>query len=312
MTELRRDILLPLVVLLAIVVLTSVGAVALQARMAPAIERILAENLYSLEAAETMMVAVCEDPSNQDAENRFKTSLAQATSNVTEKLERESIEVLQKNGPGSFRGDIESKARTLDALVTLSEINRAAVVREDERAQHLGYAGAWAVVFLGAASFGWALIAIGRARRRLIDPLYEIATVLDAVHGGDTYRRCRRMPAPAEVKKIMGGIDELLDARALHAYAQQPSLRATVDRKLLLHFLEKHSGPTWILTSAGAIDAANQAGLALLASDNAEALRHSLAAAVSGQVESKLRCVQLDGTDRYLCEWLPESDRDTV
>lgn len=300
MTELRRDVLLPFIILMAIVVITSAGSVALLGRMAPAIERILAENLYSLEAVEEMMIATCQP--GDDADERFAAALARAQSNVTEDSERAPLEVLSDEGGAALAGDPGARRDALSALLELAEINRAAVVREDQRARRLGYAGAWAVVFLGALSFAWALIATARARRRLIAPVQEISSVLDAAHGGDTYRRCQHMTAPAEVRKIMTGVDELLDARALRSYAQQSSMRDNVDRQVLLYLLEQRQGPCWILTPDGSIDAANRAGLELLAGDEADEVRAALSAAAAGEPAPEYAIEALDGVERSLCE----------
>lgn len=305
MTELRRDVLLPFAALMVILVLTSTGTVALLARMAPAIERIVSENLYSLEAAESMLVAVSR-PEEDGAAMRFATALARAESNVSERREQKPIADLRAYGSAAFAGDRAAKQRVISAVLELARINRAAVVREDERAQRLGYAGAWAAVFLGALSFGWALLAAGRARRRLIDPLHEITAVLDAAHMGDSYRRCRHMAAPAEVKKMMTGIDELLDARALRAYSQQPTLRASVDRQVLLFFLEQFERPAWVLTANGSMEAANGAGLALLAGEQGAAVRQLLAAGAEGEVSPQLRIKEIEGADRFVCELLAD------
>jgi hypothetical protein len=300
MTELRRDVLLPFVVLMAVLTVVSAGSVALLARMAPAIERIVAENLYSLQAAEEMMVAICRG--GGDESERFVTALARARSNVTEKSERAHLQVLDEIGLAAVAGDPDAKHRALLSLAKLAGINRDAAAREDERAKRLGFAGAWGVVFLSGFSFVWVLMAVSRARRRLIEPLHEMANVLDAAHRGDSYRRCQAMAAPAEVKRVMSGIDELLDARALRAFAQQPPLRAAVDRQVLLFFLEQRPGPAWVLTGNGSVDAANRAGLAVLAGERAESLRVAFAAAVAGEAPAELRISPIADVDRFLCE----------
>ena len=298
--ELRRDVMLPLMILMSIALITSAGTTALLARMAPAIEQIIAENLYSLEAVEQMLAALGEG-GGQAPGDRFATALARAEGNVTEAAEREHLEVIERAWRPAIAGDPAERRRTIDALLQLAAINRGAVVRQDEEAKRLGYAGAWAAVFLGALSFAWALIAVGRARRRLIDPLQEVGAVLDAAHAGDTYRRCRHVEAPSEVETIMTGLDELLDARALRGFADQPSLRAVVDRQILVHLLEQRSGPAWVITGDGSVDAANRAGLAALSGEEGSAIRDQLVAAAAGK-GTGLRTETIEGANRYLCE----------
>lgn len=299
--ELRRDVLLPLVILMAISILTSAGTTALLARMAPAIERIIAENLYSLEATEQMLAVLAGDDRDPSAPDRFAAALARAEGNLTEDREREHLAEISRTWPAALAGNREAETRAVESLLALGEVNRRAVVRSDEEARRLGLAGSWAAVFLGALSFAWALIAVRRARRRIIDPLHEIGAVLEAAHRGDSYRRCKRMAAPAEVETIMAGVDELLDARALRGFAEQPSLRAVVDRQILLHLLEQRPGPAWVITADGSIDAANQAGLEHLAGDGGDALRESLTAAPTGEA-SDLAVEPIAGTERFMCE----------
>lgn len=297
--ELRRDVLLPLVILVSIAVLASAGSTALLGRMAPAIERILAENLYSIEAIEEMLAAIARPGADDEAQQRFAEALDRASGNVTEESERAELATIEQDWPAAFAGDPEARSRAIGALLALGAINRAAVVRRDEEARRLGYAGAWAAVFLGALSFAWALIAVRRARRRLIDPLLEIRAGLEAAHAGDSFRRCRRIPAPSEVVEIMKGTDELLDARALRGFAEQPSLRSVVDRQILLHLLEQQPGPAWVVTAEGSIDAANGAGLERLSGDGAAELRDRLAGVAAGEVEG-LAVERVAEVDRYL------------
>jgi len=303
--ELRRDVMLPLVVLMTILILTSAGTVALLARMAPAIERIIGENISSLEAVEQMLLAISQGAADQSTRERFAIALARAEGNVSEESEREPLVVLRSSGPRALAGDVEARRAAIDALATLGAVNRTAVMRSDEEAKRLGYAGSWAAVFLGALSFAWALPALRRARRRIIDPIQEVGSVLDAAHTGDQFRRCRHMPVPLEIEKIMAGIDDLLDARALRGFAEQPSLRAVADRQILLYLLEQRPGPAWVVTPEGSMDTANRAGLELLARDDAPVLRKRLAAAARGEPTSDLRIQPIGGGDRFLCEEAP-------
>lgn len=299
--ELRRDVLLPLVILTAIAVVTTAGTVALLGRMAPAIERILADNLYSLEAIEDMLVVLGSDAHDDKAQQQFATALTRAEGNVTEKPEREHLAVLRSQGQRAVAGDEEARREVLAALLALGRINRQAVVESDEEAKRLGYAGAWAAAFLGALAFAWALLAVGRARRRIIDPLNEVAAVLVAAHTGDNFRRCRQMKAPTEVARIMHGVDDLLDVRALKGFAEQPSFREVADRQILLHLLEQLGRPAWVVTSDGSVDAANQAGLAALAGPDGERIRTWLAADHSEQPHEHLEVQRVEGSGHFVC-----------
>lgn len=300
-SELRRDVLLPLVVLMAIVVLTSVGTVALLGRMAPAIERIIAENVYSLEAAEEMLAVVASGATDHSARQRFEAALLRAEGNVTEDRERQALGVLREQRAWFFAGDPAARSAVVEALRTLGQANRAAVIRGDEEAQRLGYASAWAAVFLGAISFAWGLLAIRRARRRLIDPLHEVAAVLENARTGDRYRRTRRIAAPAEIERIMSGVDDLLDARALRGWAEEPAPRAVADRAVLLHLLEVRPGPAFVVTPTGVIEAANRAGLESLHEESAAALHERFRRAIAGGGDD-IAVEEVPDAERWVCE----------
>jgi hypothetical protein len=56
--NLRREVVAAFAAMIVILLLTSFGAVGLFARMSPAIERIIQENGYSLEAGERMLASL--------------------------------------------------------------------------------------------------------------------------------------------------------------------------------------------------------------------------------------------------------------
>jgi len=300
--ELRRDVLLPLIVLMVIAVLTSVGAIALLARMAPAIELIVSENIFSLEAGEEMLGIVAAGTGDDDARARFHAALTRAEGNVTEAAEGDHLREIRARGPAALAGDPAARRDVIAALNALSATNRDAIVRRDDDAKRLGYAGAWTAVLMGVLAFAWGLIAIRRARARLIEPLREVRNVLDGARSGDRYRRCRRIAAPVEVERIMTGVDDLLDARALRHFAAEPSLRAVNDRAILLHLLERRDGPAWIVTAKGSVDSANSAGLEALSADGATELRANLESAASGASPPGLRAEYVASAERWICE----------
>jgi hypothetical protein len=300
--ELRRDVLLPLIVLMVIAVLTSAGAIALLARMAPAIEHIVSDNIFSLEAGEEMLGIVAAGTGDDDARARFNKALTRAEGNVTEAAEREHLREIRARGPAALAGDPAARRDVIAALSALSATNRDAIVRRDDDAKRIGYAGAWTAVLMGVLAFAWGLMAIRRARGRLIEPLREVRNVLNAARSGDRYRRCRHIAAPVEVERIMTGVDDLLDARALRHFADEPPLRAVNDRAILLHLLEGRAGPAWIVTAKGTVDAVNRAGLDALANDGAAELRASLESAASGAEQPGLRVEYIASAERWICE----------
>ncbi len=300
--ELRRDVLLPLIVLMAIVVLTVAGTVALLARTAPTIERIMSENVYSLEAAEEMLAVVARGPASDEEGRQFEAALERAEGNITEDSERTSLTEVRRQMGAALAGDISAKDDVIRSLRDVGDVNRAAVIRGDDEATRLGYASAWAAVFLGAISFAWGLAAVRRARTRLIGPLHEVAAVLEAARAGDRYRRCKRIPAPAELERIMAGVDDLLDARALRRWADEPSPKQLSDRAVLVHLLEQKEGPAYVLGADGGVEASNHAGLEQLQREESDVKERLKAAIAADAPPDDIHLSHVNGADRWIAE----------
>jgi methyl-accepting chemotaxis protein len=214
----ERDLYVGIGALATILVLVSFGTVGLLMRMSPAIERILRENVVSLEASDEMMAALAlrgavEPEARLDT--RFREALRRAQANVTEDEERPALELIAGHASGALRGDPADRAATVEALSTLHRVNSAAMRRADEQAKQLGIGGAWAMVFLTCLALGVSWAVLRRLRQRLITPLLELSTTLDAASRGDRHRRCRTMHAPAELARIMAAVNALLDQSAL-------------------------------------------------------------------------------------------------
>ena len=252
----QREIRVSVLVLLVFQLATALGAIALFARMSPAIGEVLAANDVTLHAAEDMLAALAEQPSSKKA---FDDALERTKTNVTEEAEPLVIEQIDVHAAAFFRNPSNAAARAelVGELKQLTEINRRSMQRANERAQALGIAGAWACVVLGLIGFAFFIVYARRLRRRISDPLQEIERVIDALHSGDTYRRCVAS-GPDEIQAIAFGLNGLLDqqtARELAAEAEVPA-----DRTSLLYFLDQLDEPTLLVDQEGAVLAANEAG----------------------------------------------------
>lgn len=212
-----RQLTLSFSVLLGLHIATSLAAVALFGRMAPAIERIIEENVASVSAVEGMLDATLRSRLGAPPDvvrHDFDAALSVARSNVTEKPEGRSIEEIARLSGPALAGDAEAARQLTAELRVLGAINRDAMAAADESAKRLGVAGAWAMVVLGAGGFVVGLMTLRRMRRRLLLPLQEIGTVLRAATTGDRLRRCTARAAPAgDLAETMAMINVLLDRR---------------------------------------------------------------------------------------------------
>jgi hypothetical protein len=225
--------------------------------MAPAIQNILEENVASLRAVEQIQHALAS--TGKDRERLFERALAQAEGNVTEAEERPLLRRLRRVKTRALQGDAAALRQTLSDLERLAAINLAAMERADRQAARLGEGGAWAMAVLGMICFLVSIWAARKVARHITRPLARIHRTLVAFRGGDTRRRCAIHDAALEATEIAGAVDHLLDASD-RPEATGPGV-GSVARAALLALLEDEEAPTLVVSRAGEVVAANEAGL---------------------------------------------------
>lgn len=271
----RAELRLTLGGIVAVQLLTAFGAISLLARMGPAIEQIVAENVVSIRAVQEMTAALASAGSGDaDARTRYERALKRAANNVTEAAEPEVLAVLESRGPGALARRPEDLSAVLEALGALEAINFESVIQADERAQGLGIAGAWAAAFLGFVGFGLGLWALARLSRRLVEPLQMIDAVIASVRAGDPYRRCSAGERVEELDHVVTELNALLDERQRPPEPTEP--RDGLVRAALLRLLDREARPALLVDVRGEVEAANDPAWAQLARDAGEALRHAL------------------------------------
>ena len=199
----------------AAVLLLGVGAVALFSRMSPAIDRILAENVQTMEASQAMLAALAE-PDPGARRSRFGRALDDARPHLNERAEGPLVARIDALWEDALDASAAPTKRVelVRAIRELSEVNRASMEAADREARRLGSAGAWSVVLLGLLILGASQIFAGRLERRVVKPLLAIEDAARAAAEGDAHRRCPVDPTAApEISTLARGINRLLDVR---------------------------------------------------------------------------------------------------
>jgi len=245
----HSEVRLSLVILLAVQVATTLAAVGLFARMAPAIERILTDNEFSVNAADDMLAVLAECPGTApcNQEDSFRHALARARTNITEEAERPLTDAVERDAPLALAGDSQARSRVLGALRELAEINRASMVAADAEAKRLGTAGGWAAVLLGVSAFAVALVFGRRLHRRVVGPASTLERVARAACNGDLKRRVHVTQSAAELEAIGVGLNQLLDHIARQSVHRDGSAPSDWDRAVLLHLLDQQSAPQLVV-----------------------------------------------------------------
>lgn len=195
--------------------LMAVGTIAIFSRMAPAIAVIIERNERSLKACEDMLALMAVTGSgsafSHEQARLFQAAYDRAKANVTEPQEPEILRRMEPILPPLFQGAATVRKEVVEAAVQLGKINRDAMAMADHRAQQLGRAGAWGVVFMALSVFLAGVIFIRNLTGRVVRPLEEIHAVIIAHRNGDTMRRCTGTDLSQDVVAVFTGINELFD-----------------------------------------------------------------------------------------------------
>lgn len=210
---LRTGFLLGIAMLVAIQLATAFSAIGLLTRMSPAVGEILAENVYSNEAAEDALSALLlfEGGVEGDHQAGFESALERARKNVTEPGEVPVIDSIDSLGQRVFAGDRDAVQPVVVAARELIHINRQAMQRANSRALRLGSTGAWAAVTLSLVGFLVSALVVRRTIVGVVEPVEELEAALTAFRNGDTFRRCQGRAASTEMRRVLGSINTLLD-----------------------------------------------------------------------------------------------------
>lgn len=194
-------------------------------RMAPAIEIIIERNEKSLHSCEEMLssLALAHQSKKDVTQLRvsFTNALERAKTNITEKDEPTAIKAISENYVLAFAGSWEGKEKTVAAIQHLSQINRAAMVKADQKAKQFSNAGAWGIVFMASILFMFCMLFIRGLKRNLVKPLEEIHSVIQAMKTGDGLRRCTEADVPQDIRYIFSGINGLLDQNISYAVSNK-------------------------------------------------------------------------------------------
>ncbi len=279
-----RELSGAIVVLVVLQMLTSVAGAWLLGRMSPAASNILYRNEQSLDAVETMALALADDASLDRRRARLEEGLATAEGNVTEEGERLPLAVIDERYLAALEGNAEARREVVGALRALGEVNRDAMHAADVEARRLGLAGAWIVGLLGLIGLGASLYTAQRVKRQFVAPLELLAEVVDEHARGASHRRCPKLDGGdlVEVFTHVNGLLDRLEGRPSHGpgAALERALNRLLDAR----------GTVVLFDGDGKVLAASASALDRLAAE--PTLRGKLAAAAKGEVDAALGAVE--------------------
>jgi hypothetical protein len=272
----HRELSIGIAAIVSVQIIVSTLTIGLLARMGPAIERILEENVYSAQAVEDMLAAVALGVDAEPNRSRFDEALKRAQNNVTEESEKPLLETIEKRGAELKESGSEvSKKALVSDLVKLGQINRDSMIRADEEAKNLSLAGAWAAAFLGAFNLALGWLILRRFRVRFGIPVDELGRTLRDFRNGNTQARGARLDAPMELQQMVVDLNQLLDSSLFEP--REPLGTDQTDIRIVTnHLLDKIESPTIVLNRKGEVVARNRPSLGLVYSAGPEWLVREL------------------------------------
>ena len=264
--RIRQEVRFVVFGLLGFQLVASGGAVLLLGRMGPAIDEILTQNDQSVQAIEQMTLQLAITTAGVgDRRDRFEAALARAKEELTASSELPLLTELERLIPSAITESPDPVAvgRAVELLRDLSENQRAEMSRLSQRALRLGNAGAWAEVLLGLSAFLLAIILARRINRSIVAPLAELLDAVRDHSAGDRYRRCRTSGS-SEITEIADAFNDLLDRVSP---LRREEIRASRDRALLNHVLDRFEHALLAVNAHGEVVAANRAGFDRLDQD---------------------------------------------
>jgi hypothetical protein len=200
------------------------GAIGIFTRMNPAIADILLNNERSMRSCEQMLSALVSNYADPDRsfENQkaFLQALNNAQSNITEPREDEILKQIREVYSRAFADDQQAIFITRQKILELSEVNRQAMHKAHGRALQLGNGGAWGIVFMAISVFIAGLIFIKNLNHRLLEPVEELQSVLQAHQKGEMQRRCTGLNLPKDINAIFNGLNNILDKNMKDSYSK--------------------------------------------------------------------------------------------
>ena len=263
--------------LLVLQIISAFTAIGVLSRMSPEIGRILEDNVRSIEAAEDMLTVLATPAAvvDEQGEVRFEQALAVAQNNVTEDAERPILASIRAHWDASQAGDPAAIGQLVLAVRQLADVNHHAMQVSDERAQRLGFAGAWATGVVCLFGVFISILMINRITGQVVTPIEALRSFADAVRQGDRFLRAPVDDTAVEFNELTMALNSLLDARVERQTSAHPIIATST--AVLGRTLELLPTPAIYLDAFDTVLRANDKALDLLATEEGQRLRARVA-----------------------------------
>ncbi len=198
-------------------ILIGLSAIFLVERIIPAINQILDDNAYSVNAVVEMMDTLSVSTEVNDNEEIFWNSFDNAKGNITIQNEGVLISEIRIAAKVYWKDPTQSKDKLVGYLTKLAQMNLKDMKQKKNKAERLGVTGSWALGFLILISLSIQLIFRSKFFGGLIVPLEQIFAVLKDYNEGNSLRRfVEQRTYLNDIRKIGIIINTILDQKLLN------------------------------------------------------------------------------------------------
>ncbi len=224
--RIRSELRLGIGLLIGVQVTATVLAVRQLELLSPAVERVINDNISTLEAGEEILAALTRAESRTRAERPMLVvrALETARAHLTLDGEAELVDIIDAHLDGALDGSPQDRARVVQAVRDLGDLNRRGVAEVDRDVQSRSIASAWVVLLFGVTAAALTLLLQRRWGDRFMLPILEMRDALADVESGNRFRRVTPLDGPDEAKELTAALNRLVD-RAQRAEDNAPTSR---------------------------------------------------------------------------------------
>lgn len=198
-------------------VVIGLSAMFLVERIVPAIDKIVKENAFSIDAAINMLDAISANDHlnhSQNLESKFWTSFQAANKNTSIAEEQKILAEIKDLGVLYWAGNSnELEREQLSTYITsLAKLKLQDMQVKDDEAQFMGLAGAWAIGILLLLSISIQLYFRHKTIATIIHPVEDLLRAMESFACGNRQRRFLVNPdAVKDLRKLGQLTNDFLD-----------------------------------------------------------------------------------------------------
>ena len=216
----RRNYKNGFALILLLFVLLSFSSIAVLENMFPNFNQQMQTQIQTEESLQKLLLILTawDDRSMETRQSAFGEELKHLRSVLPSSAAEvlAAVEQLELQYPAATRGDPVARLRILNAIERLALNQRAQYTAISEALRIASLSSGWAIALLAILSFLLILVVLTRFKSQVLDPLTEIASVLEEWNAGNRMRRVNMSLATTDLRPAYSILNDLFDRSTHH------------------------------------------------------------------------------------------------